>query len=617
MKLSLIITVLVILLSAPFMQASAQECPASALARPKGNHLYLVFATSSDSNYPEHGADCGTGSDTSPLTPFDVADLDSSIGTTEQLRQGIFEMVTDDYCEFNVEVSRASSVSTPTDSRWQIVGIGSDSDPSCFGLAQDVDTGDGDAQDYARVWAGTFGDAFGGTGGALAGTNSTLERWATAIAGTTSHEAGHNYGAAHGNASAQPGEDATTNHILATNSLGLTGEIRAGVNRHFSDTTYEILGHNLGLNIKTLHNWDFVNPNDTDAHSLKLTLLSTASSLSIDWFYNGTQSPWTNPSVSATGGTQTFQGTTYNVHELTFSVDKSWNGGSDGVAPPGVEFHVGATFAESDPVIVYEVSLADSGGSELSLKPRLFGYDVGAADASSGDFRLTFFNPDPEDSLILRDLQIRYLPRLADIQTMIEGEELKGFDGLPIVETDCCKRGFNQMEVKDRVAVRIAGLTDKRHVDITYDPSDCKRGLKVPEGPADARIGDIEYCPKGTALSLFPATSVYVTATIVDPDARFWDPEVGQFVEGPLETKLFYQFAGTVPDLNENGTDDLIDIRTGTSIDSDGNGVPDEAQPEQEGPKKDLTGLIILLVILLILLVLAIVYLLINRRRGD
>lgn len=598
----------------PVTQSFAQECPASALARPKGNHLYLVFTTNNDTNYPEHGSDCGASSSTSPLAPFDVADLDSSIGSTEQLRQRIFEMVIDDYCEFNVDVSRASSVPTPTDTRWQIIGIGSDSDASCFGLAQDVDTGDSDAQDYARVWADSLGEQYGGSGGALAGSNSTLERWATAIAGTTSHEAGHNYGATHTDALAQPGEDAVTNHILATNTLGLTGEIRAGVNRHFSDTTYEVLGHNIGLNIKTLHNWDLINPNNIDAHSLKLTLLSPASSLTIDWFYNGQQSPWTDPSVSATGNTQSFQGTTYNVHELSFNVDKIWSGGSAGVAPPGVKFHVGATFAESDAVIVYEVALEDNNGTELLLRPRLFGYDVGAVDASSGDFRLTFFNPDPENSLSLRNLRIRYLPRLADIQTMIDGKTLAGFDGRPIVETDCCSRKFNQVEVKDRVVIHIASLNDKRHVDIKYDTADCQRGLQVPPGPSDARIGDIEYCPEGNALSLFPATSVYVTATVVDPHARFWDPKTETFLEGPLESKLFFQVAGIVPDLNENGIDDLIDIRTGNSADIDGNGVPDDSQQEQAKPPKDQTWLIITLIILLILSILLVAYLLIKRR---
>jgi hypothetical protein len=593
----------------------AQDCPASALARPKGNTFFLVFATSDDASYPEHGADCGAGTSTSPLADFDVADLDSTIGTTEQLRQRIFELMTDDYCEFNVEVRRVASVPTPTDPRWQVVGIGSDSDPNCFGLAQDVDTGDGDAQDFARVWAATFGDAFGGAGGALAGTNSTLERWATAIAGTASHEAGHNYGASHGNASALAGEDVTTNHIMATNSLGLTGEIRAGVNRHFSDTTYELLGHNIGLNIKTLHNWDFVNPNSSDAHSLVLTVLSAASSLTINWFYNGTLSPWTSPTVSATGGTRSFQGTTYNVHEVSFSTGKSWSGGANGVAPPSVKFHVGATFAESDAVIVYEVTLEDSGGADLPLKPRLFGYDAGAADAASGDFVMTFFNPSPGDGvLILRDLQIHYFPRLVDIQTMVAGLEPLAFDGLPVGVIDRVGRSrFGQMEVEDKVEVRIAGLADKRHVDITYDPEDCERGLILPQATSDARIGDVEYCPEGIAVSLFPATSVYVTATMVDPDARFWDPDTGDFVEGPLESRLFYQFAGIVPDLNRNGIDDLIDIRTGTSVDANGNGVPDEAEPEEEPEEKPWLPLWLIILLIILLLVLFI-HLLVRRR---
>lgn len=568
-----------VLCGAALAASAAPDCPSSALARPKGNHLYLFFPTASDNTHPEYGAGCGAGTDTSPVNPFDVADLDAGIGTTAQLRNRVFDLVTDDYCEFNVEVHQATAVPAPTEPRWQVVGISSDSDPNCFGLAQDVDTGDGDAQDFARVWSGTFLDEFGGAGGALNGANSTLERWATAIAETTAHEAGHNYGAAHNNSVAIAGEDVTTNHVMATNALGLTGEIRAGVNRHFSNTSYGILAHNIGLNLKTLHNWDFVNPNATDAHSLKLTILSTASSLSLGWFYNGTLSPWTNPTVTATGGTQTFQGTTYNVHEVVFSTDKGWSGGPDGVAPPAVKFHVGATFVETDPIIVFDVELRDSGGAALALKPRLFGYDTGAADLASGDFTLTFFNPDPSDPLIIQDLQLWYLPRLAHIDSMMTGTEPFDFEHDRMTGITRPERyAFKGIELKDRVSIPLARLTDKRQIDIAYDPTNCKRGVVANARRGDALKGEIEYCQEGTSLSLFPATSVYLIATVVDPDAQVWDPVRKRYVKRALATKVFYQFAGEVPDFNRNGVDDLLDIRSGKSPDKNRNGVPDEAE---------------------------------------
>ncbi|HJX26810.1 MAG TPA: hypothetical protein VJ885_02775, partial [Thermoanaerobaculia bacterium] len=89
-----------------------------------------------------------------------------------------------------------------------------------------------------------------------------------------------------------------------------------------------------------------------------------------------------------------------------------------------------------------------------------------------------------------------------------------------------------------------------------------------------------QYCHKGNALSLFPATYTYMVAKVVDPNALHWDVKLGEFVTGPLETVIYYQLAGFVPDFNRNGTDDLIDIRTGTSLDSDHNGVPDEVRIE-------------------------------------
>lgn len=586
-----------------------QDCPASALARPKGNSAYLYFPTVDDATYPEHGT---FGVATSPLADFDVADLDSGIGTTAQLRQRIFEIVTDDYCEFNVEVIMTTTMPTPTEARWQILGIGSDGNGvGLFGEAQDVDTGDSDPQDYARVWADAFGEQFGGAGGALAGTNSTLERWATAIGHTTSHEAGHNYGVSHGNSAPRTGtvEDQQTNHVMATGSSGLTGEIRAGRRRHFSDTSYEIMGHNIGLNLKTLHNWDFVNPNDVDAHSLELTVLSEATSLSIDWFYNGNRSPWTSPTVASTGGTQAFQGTTYNVFTVTFSTAKSWNNGADGVAPPGVEFHVGATFAESDAVIVYETLLRDSGGTALGLHPRIIGFNAGAADLANGDFAMAVFNPDPDaGDLEVRNFRIQFLPRVADIRTMIQGDTLADLRGLPVVPVQLSRsyEPTGSFDLSDQRTIRIARLTDPRHVDIVADSTGCQRGIVRVEGPGDVDGGELNYCAHGNFLSLFPATTVYVTATVVDPNARHFDPDVGDFVTGPVETHVFYQFAGIVPDFNGNGIDDLLDIRDGTSVDENQNGVPDEAEPEDGRP----LPWWLLLLIILILLILIIVWLL-------
>jgi hypothetical protein len=573
-------------------QSLAQDCPSDALAHPKGNTLYLYFPTTSDNTFPEYGI---YGATTSPAEPFNVADLDSGIGTTAELRQRIFEMVTDDYCEFDVEVISMTSSPNPTEAQWQIAAIGSDSETvtfgvdtyDLFGIAQAVDIGNIDPQDYARIYAGTFEVAYGSAGEALAGTGSTLERWATAIAETTSHEASHNYGVQHDDADPRPGsaEDAAVNHIIATGTT-LTGEDRASLDRHFSDTAYEILGANLGLTYYTLYNWDFVNPNDEDAHALQLEILSEANTLTIGWFYTGSSSPWTSPTISATGATTSFQGTTYNNFELDFSTGKSWSGGSNGVVPPGIKFHIGASFLESDAVIVRDTKLFDSGGIELPLAPRIFGYDDGTLDTSTGDFELTFTNFDVDRPLILRSLEVSRVPRMIDINSMVENATLVGRTGFPVTLTTSCQWA-KDMVVEDRISISIAGLMDERTVDFTYDPEDCEPGIIGLDGSLDIDKGGLEYCAEGTVLSLFPSTYIYVTATVVDPEAKYWDPIQGDFIEGPLETKIFYQFAGFKPDLNNNTVDDLIDIRTGTSVDENGNGIPDEVEKQPEPPKQD------------------------------
>lgn len=588
-----------------------------------GNSLYLYFPTSADNTFPEYN----NLLDTSPLAAFDVSDLDSGIGTTDDLRDRILEIVETDYYEFDVDVSLSTTVPNPTENRWQIVGIGSDvgsftylgTTYTAFGVAQAVDTGDADAQDYARVYAGSFGTAYGSTGEALNGSDSTLDRWATAIGHTVSHEAGHNYGLAHENADPVPAsaEDQVSNHILATGD-DLTGEIRAGVNRHFSDQSYEILGHNLGLNIKTVYNWDFTNPNDADAHALKITIYSKADTLTLAWSYTGSSSPWASPTISQTATDQSFQGASgYYVYELTFNTAASWCCANDGVVPPGQRFHIGASFQEAEPVIVYETTLLGSEGQELLLHPRTIGFDTGSADLNTGDFELLLINPNPEaGDLIIQELQFVFLPRLLAINSMVaeaDFRDLHDFRDIQVIpyfpEKSKIQNQISQTTVRDQTSITLANLSHPRHVDITYDATGCEYGFNP---VSDTEVGEIEYCPEGTALSLFPATSVYVVATVVDPNASYYDPEVGDVVTGALESLVFYQFTGFIPDFNNNGVDDLLDIRAGTAKDENRNGVPDKAE-RGPSPWDWLLDLPLWLQILILLLIIILIY--IRRRR--
>jgi hypothetical protein len=129
----------------------------------------------------------------------------------------------------------------------------------------------------------------------------------------------------------------------------------------------------------------------------------------------------------------------------------------------------------------------------------------------------------------------------------------------------------------DAVQVPIARLAQGRHIFENVVTRNCSE-------PADRSSGpEVNECVNGIFVDLFPATTVYVVATVVDPHALHWDPAQGRLVVGPVESRIFYQFAGHHPDLNRNRTDDAIDIFRGTSRDANRDGVPDDARRVPRG----------------------------------
>lgn len=560
-------------------QAALVDCQAN---RPgAGSVLYLYYPTATDSDFPDDAG--GWGVTTSPLQPFDIADLDPGVGSTTQLRNAITERVKNDYCEFNVRVVQSTSASgttnpQPTDARWAVVGIGSDTNSALFGIAEDNDFTDTDPTSYARLWAGTFELSFGGSGGALNGTDSTLARWANAIGGTISHEAGHDFGPTHGDDAPVTSEDAGTNHVMSTPS----GDDRAQ-DRHFSNTSFEILARNIGLYEQTVSNWDFINPNDSAADGFEITVLvrppdGTPTKGSM---YTGGLSPWGDVSISA-DGSETFQTNNYNRFIITFTSPKSWNNGANGEIPAGEDFHVGVGLTTD--YIVRNVEFTD-GGTPMDLRPRVVGYTTGGSfDPATGGFHVTFSNPDPDKGpLLLSDFVVRYLPRTVDINQMITGGELIGFDGLPV--EPWAVRGADQktFTLEDKVDVTVGSLMEKRAVDFIAEPArEC--GLIRPPPIQDAVSPNrMEYCRKGHILGLFPSARIYIEATLTDPNARYFDRDRQEFVVGPLESRIFAQLSGVTPDLNKNGVDDAIDIATGSCADQNDNGVCDEAEPNKYG----------------------------------
>ena len=560
----------------------------------KPNKLYLYFPAAADATYPEFGTTLvPPAPPTSPAHAFNVADLTNYTGTATQLRDAVYDVVADDYCEFNVEVLQTTTAPPTTFARRNTVAVTTDDDTADggFGLAQNVDTGDATAVDFAYIWAATYQGLYGGTGGALNGANSTLERWANSIGGTAAHEAGHNYGMGHGDGlTLATGEDVLTHHIMASGSH-YSGEDRAGYRRHFSDHEYSVLASNVGLSTQTLWNWDFTNPNAQTATKVVIDFLSTQPSLSVSAPYNGNESPWVNPTVSASLGTQVFKGVTYNRFQVTWSTGHAWDGhvpggpgpatGVSGQVAGGASFHVGTGFSGVDynlaePVIITNVTLFDSGGGALALHPRAIAFDSGVADAADGSFDVQAINF-AGMPIVLNEVRVQFLPRQLAIDAMLASAERmvdpRGLPFAPWKEGRTIRVGKALVRGRS-VQIPIARMSDKRIVLERLTEADCQAQDQL-------KRGDTAKCTPGINVGLFPSTSVYLAATVTDPRARHWDRKARRYVIGPVTSHAFLQFAGRHPDLNRNGRDDYLDVLTEKSRDGNRDGVPDEVQRQR------------------------------------
>jgi hypothetical protein len=546
-------------------------CPLDLVTTAAKSHtLFLYFPTIDDPTFPNYDPSVNI----SPAKTFDAADLDPNIGSTSALRNRIFDVVTDDYCEFNVQVQQTTtnpeSQAAPP-ARRTTVAVGSDILDGTWGEAQEVDLGDHVNVDFARVWGGTYVTCEGGNGfgcsmtGSLAGANSTLDRWAEAIGGTAAHEAGHTYGLSHTDdnptnsncATGQgprPGEDGFQRHLMPS-GCNLDGESRAGYRRHISDRTFGLLATNVGLAIETMHNWDLVNPNPKDATSLTMDFLSPLPSVTRDWPFNGSESPWIDPKVSGPLGTTVWQGKTYNRYTMTWSQgNPNWSG-TPGLLPAGAPFHIGATltgvdFNQPDAIIIQNITLFDASSKPLALHPRLPMYDSGTLDPATGDFVLRFYadlNPNP---LILEQSVLYQLPRVASIESMIDAGKPLSFEGEPIIPWST-SRCAPQSDGTVTGVCKLGNLADKPHVEVAHvlgEPGvyDCSNGVpRVGVRRDSAKNPDYEgpVCA-GSARDPFPSTTLYVIATFVDPKAQYYDPVKKAMVVGPVTSKVFYQFAG-------------------------------------------------------------------------
>lgn len=592
MKLSksLYLALFITAISIPCQAApTCTELGYGAVPGAKANKLYLYFPASDDSTYPDFHVDAH--SQTTPAHAFNVSELSSYTGTAADFKNAIYDVVTDDYCEFNVEVLQTTSAPTGPAPRRNTVAIGTDSEiwtdsdgtHLLWGLAQNIDTGDITAIDFARVWAGTYQGSAGAAGGALNGANSTLDRWARSIGGTAAHEAGHNYGLSHSDGlPVATGEDALTHHLMASGSHYSDNQ-RAEYRRHFSNHEYEVLASNIGLSVQTMWNWDFVNPNGQTATGLRINFLSTQPSLTVSGPYTGNLSPWSAPTVSSSLGNQTFNGVTYHRYTVTWSTGKTWGGGSPGQVAGGTEFHVGTGFSGVDynttnPIIITSVDFLDSSNNTLPLHPRLVGFDSGALDAKDGSFVINAFSLNAPQ-LILSNVQVMFLPKMLSIDAMLPGvKTLTDIMGDPNPPWRRSEVQIGKGVVTRRgLRIPIAKMAKGPHFIETVDDAVCKE-----VSDRNDKMPDTAGCKTGSIAALFPATMTYISATVTDPKVKHWDREKKTYVIGPVTSRIFYQFAGRHPDLNRNGVDDFVEIATGRAPDKNKDGVIDTVQGRRD-----------------------------------
>lgn len=520
----------------------------------KTNQIYLYFPTTADASYPEFSVP-GTPP-TSPAAAFDISLIPNYTGTTADLENAVTDVVTDDYCEFDVQVIATTTAPPTTFPNRNIVSIGTDDGTAyggLFGLAQNVDFGDQIKVDYAHEWAATYQGLFGGAGGALNGVNSTLEHWGNSIGGTASHEAGHNYGLSHSDGLVlKPGEDPLVHHLMAPGS-NYSGFDRADYRRHFSDTEYSILAANIGLAVQTVWNWDFVNPNAQTASKLVMDILSTQNPLTVSSTYNGGESPWSSASASASLGTQVFNGVTYNHFQVTWSAAQAWDGhvtngpgpatGVPGQVAGGASFHVGTQFtgvnySAPTPIIIINVSLLDAGNNVLNLHPRNLSFDSGTFDSFTQQYAVGVFNV-AGAPLQINNVQVLQLPRLASIAAMIDdGKKLVDVRNVPFTAWNKPRTFKLNKTIEDggSMTLPVAKRSDGHHV-VGHIGKKCDEADRL-QGP------DAGTCYAGNTPDLFPATATYLIISQTDPAAHYWDYAKQKYVNKPLTTRAYMQAEG-------------------------------------------------------------------------
>jgi hypothetical protein len=170
------------------------------------------------------------------------------------------------------------------------------------------------------------------------------------------------------------------------------------------------------------------------------------------------------------------------------------------------------------------VRLFDADFHTLPQRPNWLGFDAGTFDDGNLNIRFLNFLDRP---LTLRDVVVQDLPRVMSINAMMRNEPIRDIFGRqfdpweregPLAQPTPIQA---TIQPGDELAVAVAKRSQGRHISIQRRESTCM----------DTGTGRGLRCNAGiTVDDLFPATTMYVTATVVDTAGA--------------ESHLFYQIAG-------------------------------------------------------------------------
>ena len=308
--------------------------------------------------------------------------------------------------------------------------------------------------------------------------------------------------------------------------------------RHFSNFETSLLARHVGLAMDTMWTWNFINPNAEAVAKLRMELESRETDLILSWPFAGDTSPWINPVLTVTGKRtdKNDNEKVYTTYQIEWSKgNPQWSGrfARPGPAKQELPSRRDTVIAEDGMALarpsLRNVTLLGTKGTALPQQPPWLGFDAGTFDDETRDLNIRFKNS-LDRPLNLRDVKVQDLPRVMSINAMMPNGRM----------IDIFEREFEPWEVEPRRPLEKLTGTDKEipqdgrlllgrgepqtgppHFDSTN-----RRGMQaLKPGKRGLR------CHAGiTADDLFPATTMYITATIADT--------VGAV------SRLFYQVAG-------------------------------------------------------------------------